>query len=1669
MKFLLSGSVSIWSTLRLPLKGIRGWPHVSQLLAAPLLALLLLVAAIPDTAQAASFQAAGSAQSGRGAVQPQWPSHQVGDVALLFVESASGQAVNLSAAAGFVEVSGSPQYTSGGSSTSGTRVTVFWNRATSTSMPTPTVADAGDHVNAQILTYRGVVATGNPWDVTGGNDKPSASNSISLSSVTTTVANTLIVQVATKDLDSSSPGFSAQSNGNLTGITERTDIGTQSGNGGGFAVWDGGKATAGAIGTTTVSVTNSVNAFLTIALKPLVVVSAANSTVVASPTSVVADNFTTSTITVTLKNGSNNPVSGKTVTLAKSGGNSTITTVSGTTNASGVASFTVKDGTVEGPITYTATDTSDGVTVTQTAQVTFVVVNCTSNASSNWNLPATWINCRGGIPLVNDRVTILAAHTVTLNATTPILGDVTNAGRLNASGSNTLSIGGDLINNGTISLGSSNVDLYADFSNNAGASFNLGGTDTGIWTFRGAVAQNINSSGILTTFPNLVLNNSQGIALNASVTIKTLLTLTNGYISTGSNILMLSASCNAPSWSRGNGFVAGNVRLSFPAASSPGVSCTYPVGSGTSYAPIGLTMVSSGGTLTGTTIGSEHPQIATSGFDSSASANRYWTLSAAGDTLDAAHVTSYGVTLNFVAGDLDPGAQTTSFFVGQYVNNAWTPLLTPSASSGTSVSVSSIAGSAGFGDFATAQKIGNCFQDSFARANGDPGTNWSIGQKYGAYLPAIVTVGAAKRFQLTDTGGAEATWATLQRTFPAAGNKVTVEFDHFAYGGTGADGLGVILSNAAIQPVAGAFGGSMGFAQKSNPGSDCTAPGGCPGFSGGWLGVAIDEFGRFSDATEGRYGGQTLFGYDGSARVVESVAIRGSGFGMSGYRFLAGSNSLTPVVDGTLNQNANPPYRYRITVDHLNSNNAYVSVERDTTGGGNNYVPILGCGSDNIAACGGAIDVLNPANSQDPVPTNWSVTLTGASGGATNIHQVGNLKICTTLGLTTPTLHHLRIYQPGAACTGASAPASVTVKACADSTCSSLYLGSVNANLSSSGSATWSAANPITITGGQATLTLTDNTAQAVTLNATASSPTTANPTLCYNSAGTLVSCSSALTFGACTFDVIEVGAVAFTPIYTKLVGTAFNLDVLSLGGSQVVSNVEIVDASSGSCGGYPTVGSTTIAPLSFTANLRRTVAFTSAKAVRNARIRVTYSGGKSCSSDNFAIRPQQFTLTSTANNATTTGAPAFRAGTDGVTMTATALAGYDGTPKFNLTSGTGMFYIGTPATQTLGSLAAAGFAAAASGTGVATATLTYSEVGNFSMKANAVYDDGFALVDSTKPSPECTPDFSNALNAGKYGCMFGTPALDNLGRFVPDHFSVTAASLTSGCVVGASTYMGQDFAMGLTLTALNGSNQVTTNYDSASVPPKFAAGFDTATWSNYGFGFANGGSSSLASGTAAPTGPWSSGVANVVAYAKYVRPVAPEQAWDSFTVSATPSYADGGKTIAGPSTQMGSTKMRFGRLWLGNAFGSDLADLAVPYQAQYWNGSAFVINTTDSCSCTPPSSCNATLGNKQGGLAAYTGPIAVSATSSGVGTITLTKPATSAAGSVGLVVSLGSPATPSNCASPTLPGGTPTSLAYLGGKWCGSNYDRDPTASATFGVYGSSLRKGPIYIREAY
>lgn len=268
-----------------------------------------------------------------------------------------------------------------------------------------------------------------------------------------------------------------------------------------------------------------------------------------------------------------------------------------------------------------------------------------------------------------------------------------------------------------------------------------------------------------------------------------------------------------------------------------------------------------------------------------------------------------------------------------------------------------------------------CIVDDFASGTLSP-TLWNAVKIAGNFTPQVATVGTQKRLRLTDANGNEATMVQLKKWFPAAGNKVVVQFDHYAYGGNGADGIVVVLSDASVSAAPGAPGGSLGYAQAS-----------AAGFSGGWLGVGIDEYGNFANTSEGRQGYPSGWTPPSGANRAagfypDSVAIRGSGSGTSKYHLLANTGSLSPEI-WTSSNTSSTAHRYRITVDNSNSVNAYVTVERDTSATGSSFVTIVP-----------KFDVLGANSLQATVPTNLLLSLTGGTGGSNNIHEIANLSVC---------------------------------------------------------------------------------------------------------------------------------------------------------------------------------------------------------------------------------------------------------------------------------------------------------------------------------------------------------------------------------------------------------------------------------------------------------------------------------------------------------------------------------------------------------------------------------------------------------------------------------------------------------------------------------------------------
>lgn len=211
-----------------------------------------------------TYVGAGTAASGASTITPTLPgSLQTNDILLMFVETAD-QAVTVSNQNGltWTQVTNSPQ-----SAALTTRLTVFWARYDG-SAGNPTLSDSGNHGLAIIHAFRGVIATGDPWDVTSGNAEAVLDTSLSATGATTTSTNTLVVIAAAIDDDSDSFG-ATWTNANLANIAERSDSGTTQGNDGRLGVVTGEKATAGAYGATTNTLTSaSTKAMMTIALKP---------------------------------------------------------------------------------------------------------------------------------------------------------------------------------------------------------------------------------------------------------------------------------------------------------------------------------------------------------------------------------------------------------------------------------------------------------------------------------------------------------------------------------------------------------------------------------------------------------------------------------------------------------------------------------------------------------------------------------------------------------------------------------------------------------------------------------------------------------------------------------------------------------------------------------------------------------------------------------------------------------------------------------------------------------------------------------------------------------------------------------------------------------------------------------------------------------------------------------------------------------------------------------------------------------------------------------------------------------------------------------------------------------------------------------------------------------
>ncbi len=210
--------------------------------------------------------------------------------------------------------------------------------------------------------------------------------------------------------------------------------------------------------------------------------------------------------------------------------------------------------------------------------------------------------------------------------------------------------------------------------------------------------------------------------------------------------------------------------------------------------------------------------------------------------------------------------------------------------------------------------------------------------------------------------------------FPASLG-LRMQFEYFVYGGTGADGISFFLFDATTDPFnIGGFGGSLGYAQITT-----TTPT-SPGVSKGYIGVGLDEFGNFSNPTEGRQGGIP-------GQSVGSVTLRGKGNGdaltANNYPFLTSVKTSTLGFDLVGNSATRQP-------DSTSTNYRRVSIQMAPN-------PTIGYNITVIITRGGSkltsTTVINNYHYPEAAPAMLRYGVASSTGASTNFHEIRNVFI----------------------------------------------------------------------------------------------------------------------------------------------------------------------------------------------------------------------------------------------------------------------------------------------------------------------------------------------------------------------------------------------------------------------------------------------------------------------------------------------------------------------------------------------------------------------------------------------------------------------------------------------------------------------------------------------------
>ena len=314
-----------------------------------------------------------------------------------------------------------------------------------------------------------------------------------------------------------------------------------------------------------------------------------------------------------------------------------------------------------------------------------------------------------------------------------------NAGAFSGTGASALTVDSLIVSQGTLNVNvTGGTQIRGSIHVKAAGTLNFTpATGTPTISFSGTGAQEIDVQGTMTPAANTVLNvnNPNGVNLINNLSLAGGLSFTSGNVNTGARTLTLSATSSVTGAAQGTGWVNGTLVRNLATGA---IASSLPIGDATRYAPIDVSGSGAGAgfALSASTVGSEHPNFASTGLDAARSVNRYWTLSSLNGT-----GATWQATFNYQPADLDGTADPNALLARVWNGSAWS-----SASTGATTTTSIVVTGLSTATAGTQYAFGNL--PSFV-ITASAGANGGISPSGSVSVPS----GGSQSFTITPSAG----------------------------------------------------------------------------------------------------------------------------------------------------------------------------------------------------------------------------------------------------------------------------------------------------------------------------------------------------------------------------------------------------------------------------------------------------------------------------------------------------------------------------------------------------------------------------------------------------------------------------------------------------------------------------------------------------------------------------------------------------------------------------------------------------------------------------------------------------------------------------------------------------------------------------------------------------